>query len=197
MIKKSKIKLKENQTVIFDAETGFYTDGNAIIKADLVELSDSRLQGAIYNKVSFGITSYAAIQDYPIESSKQYYTNIPPIKNIIPKGVCVPENEMCLACLQQITKTRVCDILVNKDDFLNYTFIDSGYLNIYKKAYIKEGLDLRFYQLKGNGLKPLLINNNDETVGLIMPVKVTDSILPDMIAAAAEEAKKESEKQTL
>lgn len=121
----------------------------------------------------------------------------PQLKNIIPKGVCIPENEMRLTQFQQIAKTRVLDVLANKDDLLRYTFIDSKYLDIFKKAYIKEGIDLRFYQLKGNGLKPLLINNNDETVGLIMPVKVTDSILPDMIAAAAEEAKKESEKQTL
>ena len=165
-MKKSKIKLTKNQTIIYNAGDNFISDGNYIIKADLVELSDNYLQLAILQKQSFAIQCYDSGNNYALDVLKSIYcANIPDLKKFIPE-ILSDNDFMCLSniCIKY-GKKDTANLFYKENSPDHIALVNDSFLNYFKNT----GDKLQYYQ-ENSPLGPICVASENQVLGTIMPL---------------------------
>lgn len=158
-MKKSKIKLTKDQTIIFDSEGGFITDGNFMMHKDYAELSDVGLQSFIHVNKSFRVMAYG---------TSDPMTDAPKTKQLLPDNLKNHYELEPSKILISVSNKIQGMILYNLASPEKFTCLNSTFLKYFQDIQKQNNLTVRFYQKEPLG--PVAVTCGPDIIGLIMPI---------------------------
>lgn len=183
-MKKSKIKLVKGQTIIYDKDSNFITDGNFAINADYAELSSEGLQDLINKKQPFNCRNYKESDSYIVLDTPQVSAIIPkkhPEVEFVPSRISVGHGRK-----EQAT------ILYGLKNNKIITCVNSTYLKYFQEI-ARQNLTVKYYQK--DPLGAVVITCGPDIIGLVMPIqlkydhelwKILNAYAQDYVQAATE-----------